>query len=404
MNPNLHLDLRGKFLCCVLSDDSDWQRQEARQLWQKLGDETAWEFAAKHEALGMAAIALERSMPGEVPPRWHAARLEVETRIQTYMTEMDRIAAALERQGVPLIALKNSGIARGIYRQLGGCPMGDVDLLVRPRDFARAHAVFMQNGFQLLGNQDVGRAALGERIGDAVDRAEGAQLEADMLSGGREYSLAVAGQEPLWFELQCRSVGGKWIAKEAEPPPDELVEQSVAIEGTAVRLLQPVHNLLQVCLHTAKHTFVRAPGFRLHTDVDRIVRHTQVDWEAFCQKVEALGVRTPVYLSLAIPAFLLRTPVPERVLARLDFSPRKHRLMLRWLERVGWFNPKQKKWSKLGYIGFTLLLYDTLGGVVRALFPDSAWMIKRYEIKRRWTLPAWYVVRAFQLLFKRANT
>lgn len=401
----ISVDLRGQFLCCVLADDPEWHRREAGELWRKLGDDAAWEFARTHEAEGAAAIALETALGAPaVPERWRAARERVEQRISTYMRELDRIALALHVSGVPLVALKNSGIARGIYRKLGACPMGDVDLLVRPHDFAQAHAVFAQNGFQFLGNQDVGRAALGARIGEAVDRTQDAELEADMLSGGREYSLSMPGQEPLWFELQCRSVGGKWISKDAEPPPDALVERSEPIEGTSVRILCPVHNLLQVCLHTAKHTFVRVPGFRLHTDVDRIVRHTRVDWEEFCRAVETLGVRTPVYLSLAIPALMLRTPVPERVLTRLNFAPRKHRIMLRWLGRVGWFNPKQKKWSKLGYIGFNLLLYDTISGIFRAVFPDSAWIIKRYEVKRRWTMPIWYIVRAFELMFKRYHT
>jgi hypothetical protein len=78
--------------------------------------------------------------------------------------------------------------------------------------------------------------------------------------------------------------------------------------------------------------------------------------------------------------------------------------MRRWLVRVGLFDPKERKWSKLGYIVFNLLLYDTFGGAVRAVIPDADWMIKRYGVTRRWTLPLWYLVRAFELVFKRANT
>ena len=176
------------------------------------------------------------------------------------------------------------------------------------------------------------------------------------------------------------------------------------IEGTAARLLSPEDNLLQVSLHTAKHSYVRAPGFRLHTDVDRIVRACDIDWDVFCSRVEQMRVRTAVYLSLLIPCELLGAPVPEPVLHQLNHTPFKHRLLLKWILKVGLFGPHDRKWSKLGYIFFNLMLYDTVGGIFRAIVPSTDWMINRYGITRRWTLPFWYFVRAFELVFKRANT
>ena len=53
---------------------------------------------------------------------------------------------------------------------------------------------------------------------------------------------------------------------------DDLIDRSQQIEGTSLRILSPEDNLLQVCLHTAKHSYVRSPGFRLHLDVDQLFR------------------------------------------------------------------------------------------------------------------------------------
>ena len=53
---------------------------------------------------------------------------------------------------------------------------------------------------------------------------------------------------------------------------------SLEVNGSNVRILAPEDNLLQVALHTAKHSYVRAPGFRLHSDVDRVVRFQSIDW------------------------------------------------------------------------------------------------------------------------------
>lgn len=372
----------------LLADEPNQNYARLRDLWERVGDDAVWEAAELNEVEGPVAVALRRTLGTVIPARWREAERNTETRIQGYINELDRVSSSLAVEGITIVALKNSGIARGIFPELAGCPMGDIDVLVSPTKFRRAHEVMKQLGYEL-----------GDRSPFEMTDIEEAERH-----GGAEYTYRLSDGSVLWFELQWRPVAGRWIRPDQEPPADELIARSVPIPGSAARLLAPEDNLLQVCLHTAKHSYVRAPGFRLHTDVDRIVRRCAIDWGQFCTRVERIGVRTAVYLSLAIPAAMLGTPVPAEVLARLDFSPRKHRLMLRWLERVGWFNPKQKKWSKLGYIGFNLLLYDTLGGIARAVFPESSWMVKRYQIKQRWTLPAWYVVRAFQLLFKRANT
>ena len=78
--------------------------------------------------------------------------------------------------------------------------------------------------------------------------------------------------------------------------------------------------------------------------------------------------------------------------------------MLRWIQRVGLFNPEMKKWSKPGYICFNLLLYDDLRGALIAIIPDSKTICERYNVKSRWMLPWYYALRIWQLAVKRANT
>ena len=83
--------------------------------------------------------------------------------------------------------------------------------------------------------------------------------------------------------------------------------------------------------------WVRAPGFRLHTDVDRIVRTCEIDWDRFLEMVHSLQVKTAVYLSLALANDLLRTPIPTHVLENIAPPQWKVRLMVHWLLRVGLF-------------------------------------------------------------------
>ena len=375
-----------QLFCAALSGDQQARSEIFKSHYSGVGEDALWAFSENEGSSCIVASALRDDL--ELPERWAKSAEVIETKLTLYLEQLDRVAAALAEKDIPLVALKNSGIARGIYRDLAGCPMGDVDVLVRPRDFRQAHAVMLELGYEM-----------DDRSPFQVESLDEAEQH-----GGSEYTYKLSDGSTLWFELQWRPVAGRWIQPDQEPPADELMERSVPIEGSAARLLCPEDNLLQVSLHTAKHSFVRAPGFRLHTDVDRIVRGCPIDWDAFCTHVEKIRVKTAVYLSLNIPHGLFNTLIPEEVLTRLNVSPLKNRLLLRWIRKVGLFRPDDSKWSKLGYICFNLMLYDNLGGILRGIFPDGDWMVDHYNLKRRWTLPVWYFVRIAELVCKRAKT
>lgn len=380
-------DHRARFACCIAADDPDWHRAELARLWSVLGEGAAWAVADEHELVSVAPVALQRA--GVSPPaRWVHRANQVRGRLSLYMAELDRAAGALRLRGIPLVALKNAGIARGVYPDLAGCPMGDVDVLVQPERFRDAHQCLLGLGYALAS-----RSPLGEK-----------DLPEAEMSGGTEYQCRLSDGSALWFELQWRPVGGRWIRDDQEPSAGDLIARATPIPGSPALLLAPNDNLLQVCLHTAKHSYVRAPGFRLHTDVDRIVRRCQVDWDGFVATVRRLEVCTAVYFSLLLPARLLRTPVPESVLTAL--APRRWKL--RWiersLERAGLFHPAAPKWSKLGYIAFNLMLYDSITGARRAVFPDYATMRQRYGATSRWTLPWRHARRIAALALKRTRT
>ena len=93
---------------------------------------------------------------------------------------------------------------------------------------------------------------------------------------------------------------------------NELIDNSINIKNSSVKILAPEDNLLQVALHTAKHSYVRAPGFRLHSDVDRIIRFQKIDWSHFEKIVLKLKLKTAVYFSLFFAKDLLCTPIPKK--------------------------------------------------------------------------------------------
>ena len=378
---------QNRLMLVCLSDLPAHDRSiQIQELYGQCSDAVLWREASENRIAPILAHALIDALgPDNVPTHWRQAHEKTYRRISAYLTELDRIAARLVGDGIPLVALKNGGIARGIYPCPGCCPMGDLDVLVEKRHFRQAHQILLDEGYHF----------------EFRSPLEEAELEAAEKSGGAEYWKILPDGEKLWFELQWRPVAGRWIRPDQEPSAGDLIARSLPIPGTAVRLLAPEDNLLQVALHTAKHSYVRAPGFRLHLDVNRIVRYQTINWDLFLGRVLALQVKTPVYFSLAIPKSLFETPIPDEVLHRLRPPAWKEQLITRWLARVGLFNPDERKFSNPGFILFTALLYDDLGGLWRALFPQSTWMRQRYGFHSNLLLPLYHARRLADLAWRR---
>ena len=377
-----------RFLACGISDDSNWHAAELKGLWESIGDEKAWDFAVKNGAESIVGNALSSILGVDLPGRWSEAMMAIDSRLSLYMEQLDRVAAALFEHDIQLVALKNSGIARGIYPMLSGNPMGDIDVLVSKQRFREAHEILTNLGFKLDS-----RSPLGEETLEDAEKA-----------GGSEYTILLTNGQELWFELQWRPVAGRWINEDQEPSPEELIDHSVEIAGSRVRLLSPNDNLLQVSLHTAKHSYIRAPGFRLHTDVDRIVRRCEIEWEPFVAKVRDLGVCTAVYFSLMLAKKLLKTPIPQGVLEKLKPGALQHWAVMKLIIKGGLFNPDEHKWNRIEYILFNLFLYDNLRNVSRSVFPSRKWMLAKYGNHAAWLSPFFYCHRIFELLLLRAKT
>lgn len=375
-----------RFLCGVLTHVDYLDCGRIKALFSEAGSETLFQLCQHNKIESIAANALQHCLgTDQTPSYWLDAHTEMKQRIDSYMQALDQAAKLLSEHQIDMVALKNSGITRGLYPHYGACPMGDIDVLVRKQDFRKAHKVLVESGYEMKF-----RSPLEE---ENIDKAE--------QGGGAEYAVKLPNGENLWFELQWRPVAGRWIRPDQEPGADELMDRAINIQGSKAKLLSPEDNLLQVCLHTAKHTYVRAPGFRLHTDVDRIVRACEIDWDLFTRRVLALEVKTATFFSLALASDLLGTPIPSQVLSQLKPGRWKVYVISKWLQRVGLFDPDGKKWSRIGYIIFVSLLYDSLAGFAKGVIPDSAWMTKRYGIKNAWLLPFYYVYRLVDLAWKR---
>lgn len=298
--------------------------------------------AERNELAPNVAHALLRA--GDQRPQVLETHQRATDRIEVMLAAADDVAAVLDGAGIPTLALKNVGIARAIYPCAACTPMGDIDLVVSRSDFRKAHDLLVEHG--LLHDT-------------RAPEVEPADIDHGYESGGSEYRYG-AGASEVWVELQWRPVAGRWIRPHQEPDADDLIARSRPIEGTSLRLLDPTDNMLQVALHTAKHSYCRAPGLRLHTDVHRLATYDPPDWDVVVDSAWRLNVATAIYFSLDIAAALLRSPVPSNVRKALRPDPTRRRVIQGMLRRTSIFEPREIKFNRAQMLAFHGLLYDDI--------------------------------------------
>jgi hypothetical protein len=359
---------------------------QLKKKWSLINEESLFQHAQVDEVASHIAYIL-KSSDLEYASFWDKVYQDTDHCITVLMDVLENVASILKRNKIEIVALKNAGITKAIYKNNACSPMGDLDLLVRSNDFRQAHKIILNDlGFTFKFRSEF----------------EEEDLEEAFRGGGTEYYKIVEGYK-VWLELQWRPIAGRWIQPHNEPNGDNLMNNSIEVEGSDVRILSPEDNLLQVALHTAKHSYVRAPGFRLHSDIDRVVRFQSINWIKFENKVCDLELKTAVYFSLFFAKKLLDTPIPKTVLINLKPVWFRRRSIHYFIKKAGIYNQNKKKFTRIGYILFNLYLYDSLGENFKAIFPSFDSLKIKYPITRKSQLPYYYVIRIKDLLFKRAK-
>ena len=337
-----------------------------------------YEVAVEHELVSTIGAKLVKKIGLELGDPWKKEMDETRARLGFLFAKVEELGEDLNAHGISLILLKNGGIAIDIMDDLAECPMGDIDMLCRKSDFHKAHEIILKHGFQFKFRSIYEFENLDEAFAD----------------GSTEYSIQ-NGEETAWVELAWRPVAGRWIRKDKEPKADVLVEASHKAKRSVNHVLSNEDNLLQVSCHTAKHSYVRAPGYRLHLDVDRIVSNNEIDWDLFIKKVNEVHSRVAVYFSLYLAQEILGTNIPAHVLDALRPSKSKEKSIMNMLLKANLMHPHGRKFSKLGFLRFQTALYDSFGDFLAVLFPPSADLKLKYKYKIFLLTPyywIWYVL------------
>lgn len=341
-----------------------------------------FQLCREHELDGVVASHILANGLVALPDYWKQAYEQEREHLSFLKEKAADICRIMDENGIRMVVLKNGGIMNDMVDDPAACPMEDIDSLVKKSDFFAAHRILVENGFEFKFRSEF----------------ELEDLDAAFRDGSTEYLLKTPEGKDMWFELAWRAVAGRWIRRDLEPDTDTLIDASYCALGTRVGILGPEDNLLQVCVHTAKHSYVRAPGLRLHLDVERIVAHKNINWSLFLKKVEAAHVKTSTYYSLYLAKLLFDTPVPRDVLAALRPGRGKDDRILKLIDRAGLLHPKQRKFNKLQFLAFQTSLYDSAADAWFVLCPPKGGLKELYGYKNSLLTPWYLMLRTLDLI------
>ena len=369
-------------LMLSLSREKLADKENLRQQLAETDMQSLFALCAEHELDGVVASHILENELLPLPTYWLEAYEKQKIHLTFLKDKAAEICCIMAQNGITMVVLKNGGIMSDMKADAAACPMEDIDSLVKKGDFKKAHQILIHNGFHFKFRSDF----------------EQEDLEAAFRDGSTEYRIDTPSGEDMWFELAWRAVAGRWIRRDLEPDADALIDNCYFAPGTEVGILSPEDNLLQVSVHTAKHSYVRAPGLRLHLDVERIVTHKQIDWELFMKKVEAAHVKTSTYYSLYLAKMLFGTPIPQKVLDALYPGNRKNKRILKMISQAGLLHPKQRKFSKLQFLVFQMSLYDSLKDAWFVLCPPNGGLREIYGYSNPLLTPYYLVLRGLDLV------
>lgn len=256
--------------------------------------EAAWERLRRAaSAEGLAPLLFHRlrekgllaSAAPRAARRLRADYLESTAANLIRLRALARVLAALDADAIPCAVLKGAALALLVYEEPGLRPMGDVDLLVRPEDVARADGALHRLGL------------------DPVDSPP--PLPASVPEGPlASLDYRGTGPETVSFHLHWNLLNST-IPPLADPgvlPAAALLgraRDASSLFGAPARTLSPPDFLLHLCEHLLRvpHSASRLVWLG---DVDRLLRRTEIPWQTFVTLARGCLLHRAAFLSLRL--------------------------------------------------------------------------------------------------------
>jgi len=199
--------------------------------------------------------------------------------------KLRELAEAFEAAGVEVVVLKGPALARVHYPSPSWRPYGDLDLLIRTRDWRSACGLLAELGFRRLLPEP--RPGFDERFGKGAAHEDDEGFQVDL------HRTLAPGAFGLWIE------------------PDRLFGRTAPLDvgvGT-LRRLDDTAQFLHACLHAALGR--RDPRLIPLRDVLQLAWSGLVDWDTLDADARTWRLAGPIRYALRVAAARLGVGLPD---------------------------------------------------------------------------------------------
>jgi hypothetical protein len=257
-------------------------------------------LAEHHGVLPLVARSLSAHAPGIPSQLEHSLRSAFDTNLRRnlwFASELARIVDRFEKEQLRAVPYKGPMLAESAYGDVVLRNFGDLDFLISCADFQRAK--------QSLGE-------LGYRPSSELSPA----VERFWLRNGYERSFDSAAGKYL-VEVQWALLP-RFYAVDLRTEDLLARSQTASLGGRQVPRLSPEDTLLVLCLHAAKHLWMRLIWV---CDIAETLRTQTIDWALLSARASELGILRIMGVSFWLAQQLLDCPLPEPAQTMINHDP-----------------------------------------------------------------------------------
>jgi hypothetical protein len=287
--------------------------------------------------------------------------------------EVGKIFRALKSADIPVIPLKGVCLAETVYSNIGLRQIGDVDLLVKPADLAKAIDVLRTLGYTADYLFDIESVRQFSRHMPQLSKRGGVTLEL--------HWTITSPRDNVHFD----DVALDKVWSRATP---------IKIDGVQVLVLSPTDLLWHLCLHASVQHRFDDIGLRAFWDMALVVRRygDEIDWERFAQRVHHWRMANGVFLALQLMEEWTDASIPDSVLATLGTVSVDEPVMDWVCQKIWNVNVISLK-SDFARLGRPRLA-DKFAALSDTLFPSRAVMASLYHAPANsWRILCYYPMR-----------
>ena len=259
---------------------------------------SVWDVAGRQHIQPLVAHLANRNdrsllLPNDVQQGMKSARLQTTVYNMAIHAELERLAHLLSDHGIPVVPLKGTQLAKRAFGALNARRCGDIDVLVRRRDYERALALIEADGY---------RPRVERKPGVRKHSFHGIPLIRD--EHGRRFVIELHWtlNDPRFLSIDDRKLWSRVLHH--------------GVQAGSLHELPPEELLLFLSTHLPKHN---SGLLRLIVDLDRLVRREEraFDWNYVEAIARSWGAPSLLHYSLSAAVAFFQTPVPTDVIERL---------------------------------------------------------------------------------------